>query len=176
MKKARYDTIPIGHFGLAMQHYTHFTSPIRRICDLVVHHLIRQHIWQQGSSHSLKPRNLQNIADNASERELLSDSAERETASQFKKLYMKDKIGEVYQALIVNMNNNNIIVELDDIPVSGIVPLASLTDDNYNFYSRYMELIGKRGKRVFRILDRITVKLDRIEFDLTFSLVENSKK
>ena len=176
MKKARYDTIPIGHFGLAMQHYTHFTSPIRRICDLVVHHLIRQHIWQQGSSHSLKPRNLQNIADNASERELLSDSAERETASQFKKLYMKDKIGEVYQALIVNMNNNNIIVELDDIPVSGIVPLASLTDDNYNFYSRYMELIGKRGKRVFRILDRITVKLDRIDFDLTFSLVENSKK
>lgn len=89
---------------------------------------------------------------------------------------MKDKIGEVYQALIVNMNNNNIIVELDDIPVSGIVPLASLTDDNYNFYSRYMELIGKRGKRVFRILDRITVKLDRIDFDLTFSLVENSKK
>ncbi|MBW6516758.1 MAG: VacB/RNase II family 3'-5' exoribonuclease, partial [Candidatus Cloacimonetes bacterium] len=176
MKKARYDTIPVGHFGLAMKNYTHFTSPIRRICDLAVHHLIRYHIWQQKEGYNLKSRNLQDIADNASERELLADNAERETATQFKKLFMKDKIGEVFSALIVNMNNNNIIVELDDIPVSGIIPLSSIEDDHYNFYAVYMELIGKRGKRVFRLLDRLTVKLERIDFDLTFSIVEKRKK
>ena len=85
---------------------------------------------------------------------------------------MKDKVGENYQGLVVNMNNNNMIVELNDLPVSGIIPLSSLKDDKYNFYSRYMELIGKRGKRVFRLMDKLTVKLERIEFDLVFSLVE----
>jgi len=172
MKKARYDTEPIGHFGLATRYYTHFTSPIRRICDLAVHHLIRQHIWKQKYGADFQPNTIKEIADRASEQESLADNAERETSYQFKKLFMKDRIGETYQGLVVNMNNNNIIVELNDLPVSGIIPLSSLKDDKYNFYSRYMELIGKRGKRVFRLLDRLTVKLERIDFDLIFSLVE----
>ncbi len=172
MKKARYDTEPIGHFGLATRYYTHFTSPIRRICDLAVHHLIRQHIWKQKYGADFQPNTIKEIADRASEQESLADNAERETSYQFIKLFMKDRIGETYQGLVVNMNNNNIIVELNDLPVSGIIPLSSLKDDKYNFYSRYMELIGKRGKRVFRLLDRLTVKLERIDFDLIFSLVE----
>jgi ribonuclease R len=172
MKKARYDTIPVGHFGLAMENYTHFTSPIRRICDLTVHHLIRQEIWKQQKRKEIKKKKLQEIADNASERELLADNAERETRSRFKKLYMKDKVGETYQGLIVSMNNNNLIIELNSIPVSGLIPLSSLTDDDYSFYSRYMEVIGKKGKRVFRLLDKVTVRLERIDFDLIFSLIE----
>ncbi len=172
MKKARYDTVPLGHFGLAMKHYTHFTSPIRRICDLTIHHLIRQALWHQKGKRVLKARKLQEIADNASERELLADRAERETVNRFKKLYMKDKLGEHYSALIVNMNNNNLIVELNSIPVSGVIPLESLSDDYYRFYPRYMEVLGKTGKRVFRLLDKLTVRLERIDFDLIFSLVE----
>jgi len=172
MKKARYDTEPIGHFGLAIKYYTHFTSPIRRVCDLAVHHLIRQHIWKQKYGDNFQAKTVREIAERASEQESLADNAERETSYQFKKLYMKDKVGENYQGLVVNMNNNNMIVELNDLPVSGIIPLSSLKDDKYNFYSRYMELIGKRGKRVFRLMDKLTVKLERIEFDLVFSLVE----
>ena len=172
MMKARYDTLPLGHFGLAMKNYTHFTSPIRRVCDLAVHHLIREYILRQNDGHRIKPGLLKKIADTASEREIHADNAERETAYQFKKIFMKDKIGEIYTGLVVNMNNNNIIVELDDIPVSGLIPLSSLQDDYYSFYSRYMEIIGKRGKRVFRLLDRLKVKLERIDFDLVFSLIE----
>lgn len=171
MKKARYDTDPIGHFGLAMEHYTHFTSPIRRICDLTIHHLIRQTLMNAKGKQSLNSRRLINIAETASEREIFADTAERETAYRFKKLYMHERIGDMFRALVVNINNNNIIVELDELPVTGVIPINSL-DEDFSFYSRYMELIGRNTNRTIRLLDRLTVRLERIDFDMKFSLLD----
>ena len=175
MKKAKYDVQPIGHFGLATKYYTHFTSPIRRLCDLTVHHLLKQHLWDTGDQKKLAENELKKIAGRASERELVADNVEREVAYNFKKLFMKDKVGEVYEGMIVNITNSNIVVEIDEIPVTGIVPISSLRDDSYRFYQIYMELIGRKTRKIYKLMDRVTVRLDRIEYDLIFTLLEESK-
>lgn len=174
MKKARYDTIPIGHFGLAAKNYTHFTSPIRRICDLTVHHLLRLHVMKTNSPAKEKGSSpsLSEIAAKASSQEILADSAEREMEVVYKRLYMKDKIGELYEGLVVNLSNSMISVELNDIPVLGYVPIVSLKGDYFRLNADFMELTGKkRGKRI-RLMDKVVVQVDRIDFDVLFTLIK----
>lgn len=195
MKKARYDTRPLGHFGLAAKNYTHFTSPIRRVCDLTVHHLLRQFIGKEASasehlfSSAARCRNADNqkgddnnrtkslsyIAERASSQELLADSVERETERLYKRMYMQDKIGEVFDSIVVSMNKNSIRVELNSVPVTGQIVLESLKDDYYRFYPEYMELIGRRNGKVIRLLDRVKVRLESIDLDLNFAPLEFRK-
>ncbi len=177
MKKARYDTAPIGHFGLAMEFYTHFTSPIRRLSDLVVHHLARDIVLKKKKSPGFWDSNtLKDMAITASEKELLADDAERQTEMLFKKIYMQEQLGEIYSGLIVNISKTNIVVELDDIPITGVIPIASLTDDKYRFYQEYMELIGNRSGRVIKLVERVNVRVDKIDFDVILSFADKKEK
>ncbi|HPR18887.1 MAG TPA: VacB/RNase II family 3'-5' exoribonuclease, partial [Candidatus Cloacimonadota bacterium] len=127
MKRAKYSVENAGHFGLAIKTYTHFTSPIRRLCDLIVHHQIKAQIRRRdnGFSSSL----LFDYAGVATEREQIADEAEREVDMKNKFIFMKKHLGEEYTGVIIGMKADGLIVELDRYPVTGIVEAASFKDD-----------------------------------------------
>jgi ribonuclease R len=163
MKQARYDTEGIGHFGLASEFYTHFTSPIRRYSDLIVHRLIRKAISDKGMSEEnlgKLAKKLQEIAELASERERISIDAERETDELKKVEYMEQYVGEEFDAIVISVTNFGMFVELDN-SVEGLVHISYLADDYYNYHEKAHSLIGERTGRTYRIGDQVRVKLIR---------------
>lgn len=168
MKQARYSTENLGHFGLASSHYTHFTSPIRRYPDLVVHRLIKRTLKRRRKGYAPDISLLEDIARHSSERERVAMEAERE-AVDFKKLeFMKDKIGEKYDGIISGVTAFGIFVELEEIPVEGLVRVTSMYDDFYRLDEKGHRLVGERTGKVFRLGDKVKVKIMNVN-------VENKK-
>lgn len=172
MKKARYDVINQGHFGLALKNYTHFTSPIRRICDLVVHHQLKAMISNNNLENGLvfSHSKLENIAVIATEKEKLADTTEREVDTKNKLLFMKKKIGEEYSGVVIAVKAKGIIIEIDKYPVTGIVPLSSIKDDYYEYHAAYDTLLGTRTAQSIRLADRFTVILVKVDEDIIFEI------
>ncbi|OQX70931.1 MAG: ribonuclease R [Candidatus Cloacimonas sp. 4484_275] len=169
LKKARYDIKNKGHFGLAIKKYTHFTSPIRRLCDLAIHRQVKDFIEKRQSSFSRKE--LAKIAEIASEKEQLADEVERETEFRNKLLFMKKKIGEEFSGIIISIKSSVMIVELNKYPVSGIVELTMLKDDYYEFWEREGILIGKRNHKIFKVLDKVKVMVTRVTNDVYLQVI-----
>lgn len=167
MKQARYSTENLGHFGLASQHYTHFTSPIRRYPDLVVHRLLKNTSLKKSKKRRKGPDMtiLEDIAKHSSERERLAMEAEREAVELKKLEFMKDKIGEEYNGIISGVTAFGFFVEIEDILVEGLVRVTSLYDDFYRLDEKGYRLIGDRFKRIFRLGDRIKVRVDNVDLD-----------
>jgi ribonuclease R len=107
MKKAKYTAEHQRHFGLAIEYYTHFTSPIRRLCDLVVHHLCKTYICKS-QSYVFRPKQVAHYATVSSERELLADEAEREIERIYKLAYLKDKVGERFTGMVIGTNSSGV--------------------------------------------------------------------
>jgi len=170
MKKAKYSIENLGHFGLAMQHYTHFTSPIRRISDLIIHHQIKNKLRSKQTPFSAS--HLFELAKTATEREMIADESEREVDLKNKTIFMKKKIGEEYSAIIIVVRNNSFIVELDKYPVTGVVSLASLADDHYDFFPQHSRYIGKRTGKIYKLTDKLKVLLSSVDDDLNFKVIE----
>lgn len=168
LKRARYDTENKGHFGLAMNNYTHFTSPIRRLCDLIIHHQIKAMLHQSDSPFDQKT--LDSYAEQATERELLADETEWEVDRKNKIKFMKKRIGNEYSGIIVNAHSSAIFVELDKYPVVGIIDIASLKDDYYVFNEKTMSFTGKRRKKKFRLADKVKVLVSRVDDDIYLQL------
>lgn len=168
LKRARYDTENKGHFGLAMNKYTHFTSPIRRLCDLVIHHQIKAMAHQSESPFDRKT--LDSYAEQATERELLADETEWEVDRKNKIKFMKKRIGNEYSGIIVNARSSAIFVELDKYPVVGIIDIASIKDDYYVFNENKMSFTGKRGKKQYGLADKVKVLVSRVDEDIYFNL------
>jgi ribonuclease R len=155
MKQARYSAINKGHFGLASDCYLHFTSPIRRYPDLLCHRSLK-HVLN-GTSH---PENdYEQMAAHLSERERLAMEAERELEDRIRILFMKNKLGKVYQGIISHINAYGFFVELSEIFVEGLVLLADLSNDYYHFEEDKFRLIGRRTRKIYRIGDKITIKV-----------------
>ncbi len=176
LQRARYSAQNAGHFGLAAPVYTHFTSPIRRYPDLIVHRILRGLLR---SSPRFPFGELELIGEESSERERAADAAEMEIDEWRKAVFMAERIGEEFDGLITNVKDFGFFVELDDFYIEGLTPVATLIDDYYRFDERRHALIGRSGKRTFKLGDRVRVRVDRVNVDrhlVDFSVVELSRK
>ncbi len=171
LMKAKYSYRNLGHFGLALKSYTHFTSPIRRFPDLVVHHLLKQYVFRWATA-KFSLQEIKTFAQKSSEMELVAMNAERTLGKLKKNRFMKDNIGKDFRALIVNFNNKNIFIELDKYPIEGFIPLSSITDDYYQFNSNKYCIIGKGKKRRFFLCQQIQVKVKKVEHEIEFKLIK----
>ncbi|MUV39130.1 Ribonuclease [Lentibacillus sp. JNUCC-1] len=183
MQQAKYDPKSVGHFGLATDFYTHFTSPIRRYPDLMVHRLIRTYLINKdltGKTIGKWKDNLPEIARHSSEKERAAVDAERETDDLKKAEYMESRIGEEFTGVISSVTSFGLFVELENT-VEGLVHVSYLTDDYYHFDDRSYALIGEATGNVLRIGEEVSVKVIGVNIDehvVDFDLVEapNSKK
>ncbi|MCX5806915.1 MAG: ribonuclease R [Proteobacteria bacterium] len=157
MKQARYASSNKGHFGLASDCYLHFTSPIRRYPDLICHRSLKNAI--NGGPAIYSQQELDNMAGHLSERERLAMESEREGTDRIRILFMKDKIGAAYDGIISHITSFGFFVELFDLFVEGLVLLTDLYDDYYLFQEEKFRLIGRRTKKIYRIGDKVQVKV-----------------
>ncbi|WP_042353956.1 ribonuclease R [Bacillus rubiinfantis] len=176
MQQAKYDPESLGHFGLSTQFYTHFTSPIRRYPDTIVHRLIRTYLIEGKLDETTREKwnaQLPEIAEHSSKMERRAVDAERDTDELKKAEYMEDKIGEEYDGIISSVTNFGMFVELPNT-IEGLVHVSYMTDDYYRFDERHLAMIGERTGNVFRIGDEITVrvvKVDKDEHSIDFEVV-----
>ena len=178
MKQAVYQPENIGHFGLASTCYTHFTSPIRRYPDLIVHRTFDRALHGE----KLKPneredlfRYLEEAGKHTSERERHAMDAEREMVALKKAQFMMNKIGEEFTGFITSLANFGFFVELDAYFVEGLVKLSSLMDDDYDYYEKEYVIKGRRHGKKFRLGDELRVKVARINAfrsEIDFALVQ----
>jgi ribonuclease R len=173
LKQARYSAENRGHFALAATSYTHFTSPIRRYPDLIVHRILSA--FFDGQRNVLAPEVLARIADDCSETERRAADAERELVEWKKAKFMEDRVGDQFNGLIISTTRFGFFVELENLFVEGLVPIDTLPGDRYMFNENTRKIIGQRTRREFSIGDTVRVLLDRVEpleHKLQFSLVE----
>ncbi|HHY72321.1 MAG TPA: ribonuclease R [Bacillus bacterium] len=167
MKQARYDAESLGHFGLSAEFYTHFTSPIRRYPDLIVHRLIRTYLIDGKLNEETQNHwraELPTIAEHASNMERRAVDAERETDDLKKAEFMLDKIGEEFDGIISSVTNFGFFVELPNT-IEGLVHVSYLTDDYYRYDEANYAMIGERTGNIFRIGDEITIRVVNVDKD-----------
>lgn len=164
MAKAIYSTKNIGHYGLGFKNYTHFTSPIRRYADLLVHRILdKSLISKSGRNYSLDL--LSKICEHISATERTAMEAERRSVKLKQIQFLKDKLGWEFHAVISGVVNYGIFVELTDILAEGLIRVRDLEGDFYVLDEKKYSLIGKRTKKQFRLGDKISVKLVRVDAD-----------
>jgi ribonuclease R len=182
MKQARYSAENLGHFGLSASCYTHFTSPIRRYPDLVVHRILKEAIKGK-----LKEREIQRLGDtlpeiaaHSSRRERVAMDAEREIVELKKMQFMQDKVGEEFDGFITGIMPHGFFVELIDLFVEGLVHVSMLPRDFYQYIEKQHALFGENSRRFFRIGDKVRVKLvnvslEKKQMDFTLAQTAESK-
>jgi ribonuclease R len=172
--QARYSEVNVGHFGLAAPEYTHFTSPIRRYPDLVVHRLLKECLKEQPRQDWQARMTIQlpGIALHTSARERNADEAEREIENIKKVEFMADKIGDEFDAIVFSVIRQGFFVELVEHFVEGFVPAGTLIDDEYTYKEKTHSFVGAKNRRHYKLGARIRVRLDsadRESYRLTFS-------
>jgi len=168
MKQARYATVNVGHFGLASQAYAHFTSPIRRYPDLVVHRQLVRGLLGKGKKRkgeATSDGDLAALAVHASARERRAVAAERESTALKKTEFMERHLGDEFPGTIAGVTAFGLFVLLDDYDIEGLVRVSSLGDDYYSLRENEHALVGRRRKRCFRLGDPVTVRVARVDRD-----------
>ncbi|GAA0706006.1 ribonuclease R [Paraclostridium ghonii] len=176
LKQARYSPECVGHFGLAAQYYSHFTSPIRRYPDLQIHRIIKEFL--NGKISQKRQDQLAQIVDYAStqssEREREAELAERDVKDIYKARYMEDKVGEEFVGIVSSVTSFGMFIELDNT-VEGLVRLADMSDDYYIFDENTFTILGERTKKMYRIGDVVKIKVEKVNVDfkeIDFKLLE----
>jgi ribonuclease R len=176
LKQACYRELNVGHFALALDSYTHFTSPIRRYPDLMVHRILRAvmaaeaaegkraraSFTDSGLPDPVDPGELDHIAVESSQAERRAADAERELIEWKQARFMRDRLGDEFDALITSVGKFGFFVELLELFIEGIVPIETLTDQRYFFREQERQWVGERTRRRFKIGDRLRVQLDRV--------------
>lgn len=179
MKQAKYTPENTGHFGLAANYYTHFTSPIRRYPDLQIHRIIKDNLRgrmnEEKISHyqSLLPE----VTKQSSERERRAEEAERETVKLKKTEYMQEHIGEVFEGVISGMTRWGMYVELPNT-IEGLVHVVNMTDDHYNYVDSSYEMVGEHTGKVFRLGQKVSVRVknaDRLLRTIDFEIADEGE-
>jgi len=170
MQKARYDASNLGHFGLAAKSYTHFTSPIRRYPDLVVHRALRESRHAPGGVLDEERRTeltdeLPEMARHTSERERRADDAERELVQWKKVRFMADKVGDEFEGYVTGVTAFGLYIELIEHFVEGLVHVSTMADDYYRFVERAHILRGENKGRIYRLGDRVRVQVVRVDME-----------
>ncbi len=175
MMKAKYTTHNIGHFGLGFDYYTHFTSPIRRYPDTMVHRLLTKY---QNGGRSANEKHCEDLCEHCSDMEQLAQNAERDSI-KFKMVeFMGDKIGNEYDAHISGITSYGIYAEIDENHCEGMVPMRDLDDDYYEFDEKNFLLRGRRHHHKYQLGDPIRIKVARANVEkrqLDFTLANNMK-
>ncbi len=167
MQKARYDSMNVGHFGLAAETYTHFTSPIRRYPDLVVHRLLRELRATKVSDERKAEldEDLPEVGRHTSEMERRASEAEREILQWKKVRFMADKVGDVFDGYITGVAPFGMFVELIDHYVEGLVHVSTMADDYYRFREQAHSLFGENTKKTYRLGDQVRVQIIRVDME-----------
>ncbi len=178
MKRAFYSEESLGHFALALEHYCHFTSPIRRYPDLIVHRRLFELI-ANGALYGERRDEIERMhpqyAIQSSERERRADEAEREVLEWKKVIFMRDKVGNEYTGIITGVAPFGLFAELDEIFVQGMVPVATIGGDFWRYHDRSHRMVGESTMRELRLGDRVKVRVESIDEDrhqIEFRLVE----
>ena len=169
MKKAKYSTEHIRHFGLGMETYTHFTSPIRRLCDLVIHHLSKTYILKT-SKIQFDYSQLKHFASVASEQELQADQSERDIEHYFSMTYMKKFIGESFSGIVMSAKNDRLIIRLDQIPINAVLMVTEFPPGNWIFLDRQMRFINEDNRDYFQLMDKVLVNIMEVSDDIYLEL------
>jgi ribonuclease R len=163
MRQARYSPENLGHFGLASEAYAHFTSPIRRYPDLVVHRGLKRWLADPKAARRQSLEQLADVASTSSERERRAVQAERDSVDAMKVEFMERHLGDEFAGTISGVAAFGIFVLLDDFHVDGLVHVSSLTDDYYHYVETQHALVGRRRRRKYRLGDPVRVQVARVD-------------
>ena len=172
MMKAKYSVHNIGHFGLAFDYYTHFTSPIRRYPDTMVHRLLMRYA---NGGRSANEKHYEELCEHCSEMELVAQNAERDSIKYKMVEFMADKVGETYDAHISGITSYGIYAEIDENHCEGMIPMRDLGDDYYDFDERNFCLVGRRHHHKYQLGDAIRIQVARADLEkkqLDFTVAE----
>ncbi|MCD7977810.1 MAG: ribonuclease R [Tannerellaceae bacterium] len=171
MQKARYSTENVGHYGLAFEYYSHFTSPIRRYPDMMVHRLLERYL---DGGRSVVKTKYEDMCDHCSSMEQVAANAERSSIKYKQVEFMSDKLGMVFDGVISGVTEWGLYVELNENKCEGLVPIRDLDNDYYEFDDKNYSLIGRRKRREYRLGDAVTIKVAQANLErkqLDFVLV-----
>ncbi len=169
MKKAKYSPLHKRHFGLSLENYTHFTSPIRRLCDLTVHHLCKIHILR--SSHAgISKEQIIRWANVASEQELQADAAERDIEKVYSATYMRDKVGEEFSGLMISANSSGALIRLNEMPVTAMLLKNQFGKGKWEYRDREIRFVNPSNSESFELLDSVKVRIMEVSDDVYLEL------
>jgi ribonuclease R len=179
LKRARYAAQPLGHFGLAKNNYTHFTSPIRRYADLVVHRALAERDQARRSRTDMGQ--MVSIAEHISITERVAADAEMESVKMKKLEFFQRQLDardpQVFRAAVIDVRNYGLLIELPDVLLTGLVHVSSLTDDFYVFNQAQRRLIGRQSRRQFSVGDQLRVFVARVDIfkrEVDFAIVNDA--
>ncbi|MCY6483142.1 ribonuclease R [Clostridium aestuarii] len=180
LQQARYSPACVGHFGLAAKYYCHFTSPIRRYPDLIIHRVIKESL--DGTIDGNRVKQLEKAtayaAEQSSEMERAAEEAEREVDDLKKAEYMSEKIGEEYAGIVSSVTSFGMFVELPNT-VEGLVHISNMDDDYYVYDEQHLCLIGERTKNIYRLGDEIRIKVSKVDmgsYEIYFDIVKSTEE
>ena len=156
MAKATYETHNIGHYGLSFDHYTHFTSPIRRYADLVVHRIVQEELTKKKH---LYGNDLNDICKRISRMERKAVEAERESTKYFQTLFVINKVGEEYDGTVSGIAEFGIFVRMDENQCEGMIPLSEIPGDRFHFDAEAYAIKGPKTKKEYTIGDKVRVRI-----------------